>query len=239
MKHAGKARSAAFKLILLSLIAGFVIWAIIAVISVVGTILAAVSIPVLIVIWILFSFFTLYFFRDPKPAVPTAPGLVISPAHAKVDIIDTTVEPAFMGGECKRISMFLSVIDVHVQNAPVSGKVAYLKYTLGQFLNAMRTESTTCNENVLIGFESTDPAGVKVGVRLIAGVIARRIVPFVETGDVVSRGDRISLIQFGSRADVYLPLDADIRVKLGDKVVGGETVLAAVGSLPTVSSGAS
>jgi len=151
---------------------------------------------------------------------------VLAPGHGKVDVIDTTTEAAFMGGECQRVSIFLSVIDVHVQNAPVSGKIALLKYTMGQFLNALKTESAIYNENVLLGFESTEPAGQRIGVRLIAGVIARRIVPFVQQGEEVKRGDRISLIQFGSRADVYLPMTAKIRVKLGDHVVGGETILA-------------
>ena len=131
-----------------------------------------------------------------------------------------------MGGECQRVSMFLSVLDVHVQNAPVTGKLSLLKQTSGQFLNALRTESATHNENVLLGFEASELGGQKIGVRLIAGVLARRIVPFVEVGDEVVRGERISLIQFGSRADVYLPLNAQIKVQLGDKVVGGETILA-------------
>jgi phosphatidylserine decarboxylase len=164
-----------------------------------------------------------------KTFAPAGAGLVLSPAHATVDVIDTTTEPLFMGGECQRISMFLSVLNVHVQNAPVSGKVAIVKYTTGQFLNALKTESALYNENVLIGFQASEPAGVKIGVRLIAGVIARRIVPFVQEGEEVLRGERISLIQFGSRADVYLPLNAKIRVKLGDRVVGGETVLAVLG----------
>ena len=105
-------------------------------------------------------------------------------------MIGTTTEPEFMGGECQRVSIFLSVIDVHVQNAPVSGKVACFKYTTGQFLNALKAESAIYNENVLLGFEASEPRGQKVGVRLIAGVIARRIVPFVQQGDEVARGDR-------------------------------------------------
>ena len=152
--------------------------------------------------------------------------LVVSPAHGKVDAIDNVNEPLFMGGECQRVSVFLSVFNVHVQNAPVSGKITFFKYSLGQFLNALKSESATHNENVLLGFETTAPPGVKVGVRLIAGVIARRIVPFVQQNEEVNRGDRISLIQFGSRADVYLPLTAKVKVKLGDHVVGGETIMA-------------
>lgn len=182
---------------------------------------------ILILIWGAFALFTLYFFRDPNARVPAGAGLVVSPGHGKVDVIDNVNEPQFVGRECQRISMFLSVLNVHVQNAPVGGKVAYLKHTEGQFLNAMKTECATCNENVYIGLQSSDPPEEKIGVKLIAGVLARRIVPFVAVGDELARGDRISLIQFGSRVDVYLPHSAKIKVKIGDRVVGGETVLAA------------
>jgi len=206
-----------------------VVWALGAFTAAAVAIITAVAVaitPFLIVGWILFALFTFYFFRDPRPRVPVGPNLVVAPAHGKVDVIGMGTEPEFMGGECQRVSIFLSVIDVHVQNAPVSGKVAWLKYTTGQFINALKAESAIYNENVLLGFEASEPRGVKVGVRLIAGVIARRIVPFVRQGDEVARGDRISLIQFGSRADVYLPPNARIKVKLGDHVVGGQTVLA-------------
>jgi phosphatidylserine decarboxylase len=229
MKHAGKARKAGFKLILISLIVLLALALLWALGYLTATFITAVGVaiaPILIVLWVLSALFTLYFFRDPTPLVPTAPKLVVAPAHGKVDVIGTTTEPDFMGGECQRVSIFLSVIDVHVQNAPVSGKVAWFKYTMGQFINAMKAESAVHNENVLLGFEASDPPGAKVGVRLIAGVIARRIVPYVEQGEEVTRGDRIGLIQFGSRADVYLPHNAKIMVKLGDHAVGGETVLA-------------
>ena len=225
MKHSGKALKAAFRLILIALVVVVVILAI-----------GAVALPKggfsvaffggLGALWVLFTAFTLYFFRDPDARVPAGTNLVLAPGHGKVDVIGTTTEPAFMGGDCQRISIFLSVIDVHVQNAPVSGKIAYFKYTPGQFLNALKAESAIYNENVLLGFEASQPRGQKVGVRLIAGVIARRIVPFVQQGDEVARGDRVSLIQFGSRADVYLPRNAKIKVQLNDHVVGGETVLA-------------
>jgi phosphatidylserine decarboxylase len=226
MKHSGKARRAAFKIIIVTLIAGAVIWAIYLCASVIATILAAIAVPVLLPLWVLFAVFTLYFFRDPNAHPPRGPNLILAPAHGKVDVIDTTNEPLFMGGECKRVSIFLSIFNVHVQNAPVSGKVTFYKYTMGQFLSALKTESARYNENALLGFEASDPAGQKIGVRLIAGLIARRIVPWVAQGDTVQRGERIGLIQFGSRVDVYLPLRAKIRVKLGDKVKGGETVIA-------------
>jgi len=177
-------------------------------------------------LWVLFALFTFYFFRDPDPLVPSSKNLVIAPGHGKVDAIDTTTEPDFMGGECQRVSIFLSVIDIHVQNSPVTARVAYFKHTPGLYLNALSADSAKFNENVLIGLESAEPAGEKVGVRLIAGLIARRIVPWVRENDMIQRGERISLIQFGSRVDVYLSRKAKIKVQLGDKVVGGESVLA-------------
>jgi phosphatidylserine decarboxylase len=181
----------------------------------------------LIFLWGLFALFTYYFFRDPEANTPDGKNLVIAPGHGTVDVIDTTTETDFMGGECQRVSIFLSVFDVHVQNAPVTGRVALFKHTPGQYLNAMRTDCADFNENVLIGIEAIEPRGEKIGVRLIAGLIARRIVPWVAENDPVQRGERISLIQFGSRAHVYLPRHAKVKVKLGDKVVGGETILAA------------
>ena len=229
MKHTGRARTAAFKMIVWTLVVVAVVWAVGAFIVAGAAVIAAVAIaltPFLFVFWVVFAFFTLYFFRDPTARVPSGTKLVVSPAHAKVDAIETVTEPQFMQGECQRISMFLSVLDVHVQNAPVSGKLTFMKYTEGEFLNAMKSESAEHNENVLLGFGAAEPKNNRVGVRLIAGVLARRIVPFIKEGDEVERGDRISLIQFGSRADVYLPLSAKIQVKLGDKLVGGESVIA-------------
>lgn len=225
MKHSGKARAAAIKLILLALVAALVVGG--------GGWLLAGAVPSLRLapalagaLWLLFTAFTLYFFRDPTARPPAGAGLVLSPAHALVDAIDTTTESEFMGGPCQRISMFLSVLDIHVQNAPVSGRLAFLKHRPGKFLNAMKTESAVHNENVLLGFEVAGKPGGKVGVRLIAGAIARRIIPFIQPGETTAAGERISLIQFGSRADLYLPLGAKLRVKLGDKVVGGESILA-------------
>ena len=226
MKHAGKARNAGLKLIFWSLVALVVVIAAGVLAMIVGSFIVAFSAG-LVALWALFAVFTLYFFRDPEPRVPAGPDLIVSPGHGKVDVIDETDEPEFMGGRCQRISMFLSVIDVHVQNAPISGTVKHLKYKTGKFLSALKTECSAENECVLIGLESTERRAEKLAVKLIAGVLARRIVPFVQQGDAVARGERISLIQFGSRADIYLPLRSNIKVKLGDHVVGGETILAA------------
>ena len=226
MKHSGKAAQSALKLIGISFAAVIVLLATAFLGKVIGTFVLNYLVWVLITLWALFCVFTFYFFRDPDPMTPTGSNLVIAPGHGKVDTIDTTTEPEFMGGECQRISIFLSVFDVHVQNSPVTGVIGYFKHKPGQYLNAMRADSAKFNENVLIGIDSIEPAGAKVGVRLIAGLIARRIVPWVAQNDPVLRGERISLIQFGSRVNVYLPKSAKIKIQLGDRVVGGQTVLA-------------
>jgi phosphatidylserine decarboxylase len=225
MKHAGKTRLAGIKIIVGALVLVLALAAVGVAASLFKT-LAAPGILILLGLWFLFAIFSFNFFRDPDANAPQNAELIVSPAHGTVDVIDETVESEFMGGRCKRISIFLSVFDVHVQNAPISGKISHLKYTPGKFLNAMRTDCATCNENVLLGFDSAEKAGEKIGVRLIAGLIARRIVPWVSIGDEVARGERISLVQFGSRADLYMPLGVTLEVKLGDKVVGGESIVA-------------
>ena len=227
MKHSGKATLAALRLI------GFAEVGVLALLA--GAFLARHSIGSFVLEYLtwtlvglcaLFTVFTFYFFRDPDPKVPAGPNLVIAPGHGKVDVIDTTTETEFMGGECQRVAIFLSVIDVHVQCAPVTGRIAFFKHTPGQYLSAMKTNCAQFNENVLIGLDAAEPRGEKLGVRLIAGLIARRIVPWIAPNDIVQRGERISLIQFGSRVEVYLPRRAKIKVQIGDKVIGGETMIA-------------
>jgi phosphatidylserine decarboxylase len=222
MKHAGKARCAAFKLILLALVAAGAIAA-------AGWLLKAGWIPAVAAagLWTLFALFTLYFFRDPTANSPHDTGVVVAPGHGKVDAIEHLTQGSVSGSPCHRLSIFLSVIDIHVQNAPVSGKVTRVTRTAGQFMSALKSDSAAFNENVFIEFDSAETAGEKISLRLIAGVLARRIVPFVQPGDDLRRGERISLIQFGSRCDLYVPLTYQIKVKLGHKVVGGETVVAA------------
>ena len=225
MNHSGKALSAALRLIGLAA-AG--------VLGLLAACWLAVAVGafvlqywwILIALWVLFAVFTFYFFRDPDPLVPTAPKVVVSPGHGTVDAIDTVNETEFMGGACQRVSIFLSIIDVHVQSAPLTSRVAYFRQTPGRYLSATRADSAQFNENVLIGLEAGEPRGEKIGLRLIAGIIARRIVPWVKENDVIQRGERISLIQFGSRLDVYLPPRAKIKAKLGDRVRGGETIIA-------------
>lgn len=225
MKHAGKAQQAALKLIFLSfggvlllLLVGFLA-------KVIGAFVVGMA-AVLVVLWLLFTAFTLYFFRDPEPQVPAERAAIVSPAHGTVDVVDEATEMEFMGGRCKRISIFLNVFNVHVQRAPVTGAVIFQKHKEGEFVSATRSDCGEHNENVLLGFAPADFPNAKLGVRLIAGLIARRIIVWAAAGETVTRGERISLIQFGSRADVYLPLNAKINCRLGDKVKGGETILA-------------
>jgi len=173
-----------------------------------------------------FAVFTLYFFRDPDPITPSVPNAIVAPAHGKVDVIDEMEEPHVMGGRCQRISIFLSLFDVHVQKAPVSGRILYLKHTLGKFLSTAKSDCGDYNENVLMGIECSEYAGKKVGVRMIAGLMIRRIVTWVDLGEQLKRSERISMIQYGSRCDLYIPLDVKVLVKLGAKVRGGETIVA-------------
>jgi phosphatidylserine decarboxylase len=225
MKHAGKAQQAALRLIFLSLGAVLVLLAVGVLAKFIGSFVVGMA-SALVVVWALFTVFTLYFFRDPEPQVPADRAAIVSPAHGTVDVVDETSEAEFMGGPCQRISIFLNVFNVHVQQAPVSGKIVFQKHTEGQFISATRSDCGSFNENVLLGFIPTEFSNHKIGVRLIAGLIARRIIVWAAAGETVPRSERISLIQFGSRADVYLPLHAKICCKLGDKVKGGETVIA-------------
>ncbi len=225
MKHAGKARQAGWKLIVWTFfgLLLFVVGGALAV--VVGSIVTAAA-TALFLLWAVFALFCVNFFRDPDPVVPADLDAIVSPAHGKVDVIDEIEESGFMGGRCRRISIFLSVLDVHVQNAPVAGKIEYLKHCPGKFINAMRTDCATENENVLIGIVPTAAPQEKTGVRLIAGLLARRIVPWISLGDEVDKGERTSLIQFGSRVELYLPMSARVTVALGSKVKGGTSVVA-------------
>jgi phosphatidylserine decarboxylase len=225
MKHAGKARIAALKIILLSLTAVLLLLLVAFLAKTIAAFVLGLS-TTLLVLWVLFAAFTFNFFRDPDARVPAGKGLIVSPAHGTVDVLDETTETEFMGGRCRRISIFLSVLDVHVQKAPVSGKLVFHKHRDGQYLSATRTDCGTFNENVLLGIVPAEFPERKLGLRLIAGLIARRIVVWAAAGEDVVQGERISVVQFGSRGDVYLPLDARIKCNLGDKVIGGETVLA-------------
>jgi phosphatidylserine decarboxylase len=225
MKHSGKARKAAFKIIFWTLLVALALLAGIVLATIIGRHNVAIATAVSAA-WVAFAAFTLYFFRDPNPTTPNIPNAIVSPAQGKVDLMDETAEMEFLGGPCRRVSIFLSVIDVHVQRAPITGQLAYSKHKEGRFLSATKSDCGEFNENVLLGFTSNELEGRRLSVRLIAGLIARRINVWTQPGETVSRGELIGLIQFGSRVHVYLPLDAKVHVKLGDHVKVGETLLA-------------
>jgi phosphatidylserine decarboxylase len=164
-----------------------------------------------------------YFFRDPERTGARGDQYVIAPADGKV-VLDTIVEePAFMGGPSRRISIFMNVFNVHVNRYPVSGTVKYLHYNPGKFLNAVSEASSAENEMTSVGI---DTGRGRVLVRQIAGLIARRIVTYSRQGEHVDQGQRMGLIRFGSRVDVFLPVNATVRVKIGDLTVAGTSVIA-------------
>jgi phosphatidylserine decarboxylase len=169
---------------------------------------------------LLLAGFFLWFFRDPERAIPDAAGAVVSPADGKV----TDVSPLTVGGVRRtRISIFLSVFDVHVNRSPIAGVISDVRYQKGQFLNAMNPASAEHNEQNAVTVEGD---GHRVVFKQIAGLLARRIVFNKKVGDPVGRGERIGLIKFGSRVDVLLDASASPQVKIGDRVKGGASVLA-------------
>jgi phosphatidylserine decarboxylase len=168
-----------------------------------------------------------YFFRDPPRVTPVRDGLVIAPGDGLVAAVKTVRPPMELGlgpQERLRISIFLSVLDVHINRAPVSGTVARASHVPGIFVNAAKADASEVNERRATIIRMND--GVEIAVVQIAGLIARRIVPFVQEGDNLTVGQRIGLIRFGSRVDVYLPPDHHAQVAVGQFAVGGETVLA-------------
>ncbi len=167
-----------------------------------------------------------YFFRDPQRVTPVREGLVISPADGRVSLITTAVPPAELDlpqEPMKRVSVFMNVFDCHVNRMPVSGRITQIVYTPGLFLNAELDKASEDNERNALVIET--PAG-KIGVVQIAGLVARRIVPFVRQGDTLGVGERFGLIRFGSRVDIFLPLDTQVLVGLGQVAIAGETVIA-------------
>ena len=168
---------------------------------------------------VLLAAFFLWFFRDPERTIPQEPGLIVSPGDGKVEDaewIETTMGSRF------RVSIFLSVVDVHVNRTPIGGTVTLSEYREGGFLNAMNAESAVLNEQTLI---TIDDGRSVVSFKQIAGLLARRIVCDLKAGDVVERGQRMGMIKFGSRVDVLMPADVELRVKPGDRVKGGSSVL--------------
>ncbi|WP_427965077.1 phosphatidylserine decarboxylase [Altererythrobacter sp.] len=213
-----------------------------------GLIAVAISmIPLLLLDWeivgwpmLLLSAGVFAFFRDPERVVPQDENAIVAPADGLVSLI-TQVEPpeelkvddgsgnlGLPSGPVTRVSIFMSVFDVHINRAPVGGLVKRVIYIPGKFMNADLDKASEENERQHILIERQD--GLSIGFTQIAGLVARRIVPFVKPGDLVAVGQRVGLIRFGSRVDVYLPAGTDPKVLLGQRVIAGETVLAEVGT---------
>jgi phosphatidylserine decarboxylase len=167
-----------------------------------------------------------WFFRDPERAIPSEPEALVSPADGKVTHIEEVNDADFPGGKALRISIFLSVFNVHVNRLPRHGRVTGLRYFPGAFLDARHAECAQRNEQLWIDLQENNPPRL-VRVKQISGAIARRIVCWLKLGEEVNRGDRLGMIKFGSRTDVLIPADdqVEVQVKVGDMVRGGATVL--------------
>jgi len=185
---------------------------------------------VLVALPVLLAAFFLWFFRDPEREIPQGQGLLVSPADGKVTDVSAT---QLDGVACTRISIFLNVFDVHVNRSPISGVIKSAVYKKGQFGNAMSEASAGDNEQNIVTVEGE---GMTIVFKQIAGLLARRIVFNHKPGETVARGQRVGLIKFGSRTDVIFPRTAEARVKVGDRVAGGATILAQV-TVPTRSPG--
>jgi phosphatidylserine decarboxylase len=174
--------------------------------------------------------FCLWFFREPDRTPPADPALAVSPADGTVTLVDEVVDDQFFKRRMKRVSIFLSVFDVHVNRTPIAGEVLFTEGRGGLYLDARKPEASILNESLFWVFGSREEQSRAVGVKQITGAIARRIVPWAQLGEHMERGERFGMIRFGSRTDLYLPLDSEILVSTGDKVKGGETAIAKMAS---------
>lgn len=200
-----------------------------------GAILVALSVGSAIYFWYVTALFVVVlawlfcFFRDPVRDVPVEPRLLVAPADGRVTEISECDEEA-VGGRARRVSIFLSIFNVHLNRAPCSGRVASTTYQPGRFLNAMNPDSARVNESNTIVIESDEAPGLAVLVKQIAGVIARRIVCDCTAGQTLARGELFGMIRFGSRTDVCVPVEhlAELTVKVGDRVLAGKTVIGVI-----------
>lgn len=172
---------------------------------------------------LILTLFVLFFFRDPRRATPEGGNIVVSPADGRVVVIKDIYENDYLQQNVKLISIFLSVFNVHVNRVPVGGTVESVKYNPGKFHIAALEKASLENEQTAMVITGGNR---KILVKQIAGIIARRIICYVKPGDVVKKGERYGLICFGSRADIFLPADSEIKVKLGDKVKGARDIVA-------------
>jgi phosphatidylserine decarboxylase len=168
--------------------------------------------------------FSIGFFRDPARRGPEDPAAILSPADGVIVGVEQVREEEFLAGDAIRVAIFLSVFDVHVQRSPISGAIRWVRYHPGKHLDARDRSATLSNENRMVAIEGAD--GFRVAVRQIAGRVARRIVGWAGPEARLERGDRLGMIRFGSRVELFLPLEVQVAVQLGQHVKGGETVVA-------------
>ncbi|HDR46095.1 MAG TPA: phosphatidylserine decarboxylase family protein [Geoalkalibacter subterraneus] len=174
-------------------------------------------------IFFLLTLFSVYFFRNPERLVPNEPNALVAPADGKVVFVGEVREERFLKDETLKVSIFMNVFNVHVNRFPLSGKVLDSYYSKGKYLNASLDKASIENEQSGLLIEAE--GGQKLLCVQIAGLVARRIVSYPEVGDSLERGDRYGLIRFGSRVDLYLPKNTDVKLRVGDKTVGGETIV--------------
>lgn len=172
--------------------------------------------------------FSVYFFRDPERTVAAKAAAVVSPADGKIIDIQETEEPDFIKGKALKISVFLSVFDVHVNRIPLAGVIRFKEHRKGRFLVASNENASSQNEHVSLGIECQNQ--LKITVKQVAGLIARRIICRAESGESYATGQRYGLIRFGSRTDLYLPISTHLNIKKGDRVKGGLTVIGEIQS---------
>jgi len=168
------------------------------------------------------TLFVLFFFRDPERTVPAGKDVVVSPADGRVIVIKDIYEPDYLKQDVKQVSIFLSVFNVHVNRAPCGGSVEVVKYNPGKFHVASVDKASLDNEQTAMVIAN---GGRKILVKQIAGLIARRIVCYAKPGDTITRGERYGLIRFGSRVDLFLPKDIELRVKVGDRIKGARDII--------------
>ena len=181
------------------------------------------SLWLLAVLVTIIALWVAYFFRDPERPGQRGPQLVVAPADGRLIMMAEVAEPAFVKGNAIRMSIFMNVFNVHVNRYPIDGVVQYVHYNKGQFFNAAADKSSLENEQMSVGLES---GSNRVLVRQIAGLIARRIVTYSRVGENVRQADRMGMIRFGSRVDVFVPANARIKAKVGDLTTAGVTILA-------------
>lgn len=206
-----------YKFLIPALLVSLVLFAVWAVSSLLVLFLLAVAL-------FLVSLFVIFFFRDPDRQVPEGQNLILSSADGKVIAINQVDRLDFLEGKGTLVSVFMSVFNVHVNRAPVSGRVSFCEYNPGRFFPAFKDKASLENEQTRMGLENEHG---RIVLKQIAGIIARRIVCRIKSGDRVETGQRFGMIQFGSRVDLFLPENVDIQVKLNQKVKAGETVIGA------------